>query len=148
MRKRPILAYAILVIGALASFVCYTRLSNLLPMREADAVTHTQATITEVVTPMIKKDQTGSDVASRVIFRFAASGKEIVGGMSVRDRDHAPAKGDTLSVVYLTARPQVFLPAEEYAQLPHQLTVLRALMIGFALAAMVLPFVVLGTAKS
>ncbi|MFZ8406837.1 hypothetical protein ACO1L8_14435, partial [Staphylococcus aureus] len=72
MRKRPMLAYAILVIGALASFLCYTRLSHVLPMRDPQAVTHAQATITEVVTPMIKKGQVPGDVVSRITFSFDA----------------------------------------------------------------------------
>lgn len=141
------IAYAVLILGALASFVCYTRLSALLPMKEEAAVTRTQATVTEVTTPMIKKGEVGSDVMSQVQLRFHAGGQEVEGGYRTIRGEAAPAKGGALEVVYLTKNPRVFLRGTEYADLPRQLTMLRVMMAVFALTAMILPFVILGAAK-
>lgn len=137
------LAYAILIIGALTSFICYTRLSTLLPMREEAAVTHTDARVTDVRTPMIQKGRTASDVVSEVSFTFHAVGQEIHGYYRTMRGEAAPAKHGTEPVVYLTRDPHVFLRAEAYKQLPQQLNILRVMMLVFALAAIILPFVVL-----
>jgi len=49
------LAIAILVVGSIAAFYCYTRLAELLPMSDATRIEKTNAVITKVVTPMVKK---------------------------------------------------------------------------------------------
>lgn len=143
MKGRNMLALMILVLGAGASFYCYSRLSELLPMSDAQAVTKTQAVITDVHTPMVKKGETGSDVRSGVHFRFSANGMDVVGGYAPRGREKAPAVGETVPVVYLNANPKVFLEQAVYADLPRQLTMLRVMMVGFAVVAMFLPFVVM-----
>ncbi|MFZ4541014.1 MAG: hypothetical protein ACOYNL_04280 [Rickettsiales bacterium] len=143
MRKRNMLAVLLLVIGAGASFYCYSRLAQLLPMSDPAAVTRTEATIVSVNTPVVKKGQTITDVVNDVRFMFTAGGKKIEGGYNLKDRTKAPEKGAKEPVAYLTARPQVFLRGAEYDTLPKQLGALRFMMWGFALAAMVLPFAVM-----
>ena len=140
MGKRNMWAVLILIGGAAASFYCYSRLSQLLPMSDADMVTKVEATITAVNTPMVKKGGTTSDVNNDVRFSFHASGKEYVGGYSIKGNDKAPATGATLPVVYYTSRPAIFLRQEEYDDLPRQLRALRIMMISFALIAIIAPF--------
>ncbi len=143
MKARNMLALAILVLGSVAAFYCYTRLAELLPMSRPDAVTRVEANITRVDTPMVKKNETVSEVTSHVKFSFEASGRTIEGGYSVRDMKHAPSKGDTTPIAYLTAKPEVFLRGADYDDLPRQLAALRWMMWGFALLAMIGPFVVM-----
>ncbi|MBX9726855.1 MAG: hypothetical protein K2X09_06280 [Rickettsiales bacterium] len=143
MRKRNMLAYAILIVGSIAAFYCYSRLAELLPMSDATMVEKTDARITEVITPMVKKGQSTSDVMSNVRFAFTVDGKTIEGGFSVKDREPAPKKGAVVPVAYRIDRPTIFLQAAEYDALPRQLSALRILMWGFALIAMVLPFFVM-----
>lgn len=143
MKARNMLALAILVLGSLAAFYCYTRMAELLPMSNPDAVTKTHAKIIAVDTPMVKKNETVSEVTSHVKFSFEAHGKTIEGGYLVRDMKKAPEKGAKEPVVYVTANPEVFLRVKDYEDLPRQLSVLRYLMWGFALAALVLPFAVM-----
>lgn len=141
------LAYGILIIGALASFYCYTKLSALLPMRDPAAVTHADAHITNVQTPMVKKGQSVSDVTSQVTFSFHVGERDYLGGYSVRHPQPLPKVGAAEPVVYVTQHPAIFLRAEEYKTLPRQLTALRWMIGIFAIAAMFLPFVVLGTGR-
>ncbi len=138
------IAYGILIIGALASFYCYTKLSALLPMRDAAAVTHADATITSVLTPMVKKGQNVSDVKSQVLFRFTVAGRDYIGGYNLSGAAALPDVGAVEPVVYLTRTPSVFLRKAEYDDLPRQLAVLRWMIGIFAVAALFLPFVVLG----
>lgn len=137
------LAYAILIVGSIAAFYCYSRLAELLPMSDATMVEKTDARITEVTTPMVKKGQNTSDVVSDVRFAFTVDGKKIEGGYSVRDRSKAPEKGAVVPIAYRVDRPAIFLQAAEYDALPRQLSALRIMMWGFALVAMVLPFFVM-----
>lgn len=137
------LAIAILVGASLAAFFCYSRLAQLLPMSDASLVEKTQAAITEVRTPMVKKGQSTSDVVNDVRFTFRVDGTTIEGGYSIKDRNKAPEKGMKLPIAYRIDRPQVFLRGPEYDDLPRQLRALRLMMWGFALAAMVLPFAVM-----
>lgn len=134
------LALAILVLGAIASFISYSRLNALLPMSDPSLVSHTDAVIRSVTTPMVKKNQTVSEVQSAIAFTFEVDGKAIDGGYSVTGRNNAPQKGETLPIAYLTANPHVFLRAEEYRDLPRQLKALRMMMIVFALVAIIVPF--------
>lgn len=143
MKKRNVLALAILVLGSVASFYCYTRMNELLPMSNPEAVTKTAAKITAVDVPMVKKGQSPSDALSDVRFAFKAAGKTIEGGYLVRDQKLAPEEGAKEPVVYLTKHPEIFLRAKDYDDLPRQLTALRWMMAGFALVAMVLPFAVM-----
>jgi hypothetical protein len=143
MKARNMLAIAILILASVAAFYCYTRLAQLLPMSDAARVEKTQATITEVHTPMVKKGQSVTDVVSDVRFAFTVDGKTITGGYTVQGRDAAPAKGTTLEIAYRVDRPAVFLRGDDYADLPHQLAALRWMMWGFALIAMVMPFAVM-----
>lgn len=140
MHTRNKAAIAILVLGAVASFYCYTRLNAILPMSNPDAVTKIDAVIAEVHTPMVQKNQTVSEVQNDVRFIFRVEGKTIEGGYTLKDRNAAPKAGAKETIVYLTKNPRVFLRAEEYNDLPRQLSVLRILMMVFALAAIVLPF--------
>ena len=140
MGKRNMLAVLILIGGAAASFYCYARLSHVLPMSVPDLVTKTEATITQVHTPMVKKGGTTSDVNNAVQFTFHAAGKTYEGNTSIRGRDKAPEAGTKLPVVYFTSRPDIFLQQAEYDDLPRQLRALRIMMIGFALAAIIVPF--------
>lgn len=142
MKPRNLLAIAILILGALASFYCYTRLGELLPMSDPASVTQTEARITEVTTPMVKKNQTPSEVTSEVHFAFTVAGKAVQGGYLVRG-EALPEKGAGVPIAYLSTRPEVFLRAKDYADLPRQLTALRWMMFAFALVAMVLPFAVM-----
>ena len=137
------LAYAILIVGSIAAFYCYSRLAELLPMSDATMVEKTDARIIAVTTPMVKKGQNTSDVVSDVRFAFTVDGRTIEGGYSVKDRNAAPKKGAVLTVAYRIDRPQIFLPLAEYEALPRQLTALRIMMWAFALIAMVLPFFVM-----
>lgn len=143
MKLRNILALLILVLGSVAAFYCYVRLADLLPMSNPDTVTRVQARIVAVDTPMVKKNQAVSDVTSHVKFAFEAAGETIEGGYLVRELKQAPNKGDKEPVAYLTNRPEVFLRAKDYDDLPRQLAALRWMMWGFALAALVLPFAVM-----
>jgi hypothetical protein len=79
MKPRNLLAIAILVLGSLAAFYCYTRLAALLPMSDATRVERGQARVVEVVTPMVKKGQGVSDSVSAVRLTFEASGRTIEG---------------------------------------------------------------------
>jgi hypothetical protein len=143
MKARNILALLILVLGSLAAFYCYMRLAELLPMSNPDAVTRAEAKIISVDTPMVKKNETVSEVTSHVKFAFKADGKTIEGGYLVRDLKHAPKKGDKEPIAYRTQRPEVFLRAKDYDDLPRQLAALRWMMWGFALSALVVPFAVM-----
>ena len=143
MKARNMLALIILVLGSVAAFYCYTRLAELLPMSNPDAVTRAEAKIISVDTPMVKKNETVSEVTSHVKFAFSAAGKTIEGGYLVRGIKEAPSKGDKEPVAYLTKRPEVFLRGADYDDLPRQLAALRWMMWGFALAALVLPFAVM-----
>jgi hypothetical protein len=140
MKGRNMLALIILVGGAVASFYCYTRLNQLLPMSDAAAVSKTEAHITAVNTPMVKKNQTVTEVKNDVRFAFTVHGKTYEGGYSIADRNKAPKMGAAEPVAYLTQRPDVFLRAAEYDDLPRQLKALRIMMWGFALIAMIAPF--------
>ncbi len=140
MGKRNILAVTILIGGTAASFYCYARLAQLLPMSDADAVTHVEATITKVSAPMVKKGENTSDVNNDVYFMFQAAGSDYTGNYSVRGYDKAPERNTKLPVVYYTSRPAIFLQQAEYDDLPQQLQVLRILMISFALVAIIAPF--------
>jgi hypothetical protein len=140
MRKRNMLAVLILIGGAAASFYCYARLSQLLPMGDKDMVTPTVATVTAITTPMVKKGGSVSDVTNDVRFAFHAAGKTYQGGYNVKGRDKAPEMGAIVHVVYYTSRPNIFLRQEEYDDLPRQLKALRLMMITFALIAIVAPF--------
>lgn len=141
------LAYGILIIGALASFYCYTKLAALLPMRDESAVTHADAQITSVQTPMVKKGQSVSDVTSQITFRFQVGERDYLGGYSVRHPQAVPEVGAAEPVVYVTRQPSIFLRAEEYKTLPRQLAALRWMIGIFAVIALFLPFVVLGTGR-
>lgn len=143
MKARNMLAIAILILGSIASFYCYARLNTLLPMSNPDAVTKANAVITAVHTPMVKKAQNTSDVMSNVTFHFTAQGQKIEGGYTLKDRSKAPEEGTKEPVVYLTKYPKIFLREEEYNDLPRQLSALRWMMAGFAIAAMLLPFAVM-----
>ena len=143
MKPRNLLAVAILILGSLAAFYCYVRMAELLPMSNPDAVTKTDAKIIAVGTPMVKKNETVTEVKNAVRFAFNAGGKTIEGGYSLRDRNAAPAMGAAEPVVYVTKRPEVFLRAAEYADLPRQISALRWMMWGFALIAMIAPFMVM-----
>jgi hypothetical protein len=79
MKPRNLLALAILVLGSIAAFYCYTRLAELLPMSDATQVERAEARVVEVVTPMVKKGQGVSDVRSAVRLTFEASGRTIEG---------------------------------------------------------------------
>lgn len=143
MKSRNMLAYTILIIGSIAAFYCYTRLAELLPMGDATLVEKAEAVVTDVTTPMVKKDQGTSDVASEVRFAFKVDGKTTEGGYSVRGHEVAPKKGEVVPVAYRTDRPEIFLRAAEYERLPRALSALRMMMWVFALIAMVLPFFVM-----
>lgn len=143
MKARNMLAYAILIIGSIAAFYCYSRLAELLPMSDAAMVEKAGAVVTDVTTPMVKKGQGTSDVMSDVRFAFTVDGKKIEGGYSVRDRDGAPKKGEVVPVAYRIDRPEIFTRAAEYESLSRELSVLRIMMWVFALIAMVLPFFVM-----
>jgi hypothetical protein len=140
MGKRNMLAVLILIGGTAAAFYSYSRLSQLLPMSDKDMVTHTQATITQVHTPMVKRGGTTSDVNNAVQFTFHAAGKDYQGHYTIRGRDKAPQMGAHVPVVYYTSRPAVFLQQTEYDDLPRQLRALRIMMIGFAMVAIIAPF--------
>lgn len=137
------LAYAILILGSIAAFYCYSRLSDLLLMRDATMVEKADAVITDVTTPMVKKGQNTSDVVSDVRFAFTVDGKKIDGGYSIKDRSAAPEKGGVVPIAYRIDNPKIFLHAAEYDALPRELLALRILMWAFALGAMVLPFLVM-----
>ena len=137
MKPRNLLAIAILVLGSLAAFYCYTRLAALLPMSDATRVERGQARVVEVVTPMVKKGQGVSDSVSAVRLTFEASGRTIEGGYSIKGRDAAPEKGAAVPIAYRIDRPEIFLPAAEYDALPTQLSALRWMVWIFALIAMI-----------
>lgn len=137
------LAYAILIVGSIAAFYCYSRLSDILPMGDASLVEKTDARVTKVTTPTVKTGQSVSDVASEVSFAFTVDGTTIEGSYTVKGRDAAPKKGDAVPVAYRIDRPEIFLRAAEYDGLPRELLALRILMWVFALGAMVLPFFVM-----
>lgn len=137
------LALAILVLGSVASFYCYTRLNAILPMSRPDAVTRAEAVIAQVRTPMVKKGQNTSDVVNEVAFHFTANGQKIEGGYSIKDRAKAPEPGAREVVFYRSDNPNIFLREAEYNDLPRQLTALRVMMVAFALIAMILPFAVM-----
>lgn len=137
------LAYAILIVGSIAAFYCYSRLSDILPMGDASLVEKTDARVTKVRTPMVKTGQSVSDVANEVGFAFTVDGSTIEGSYTVKGRDAAPKKGDAVPVAYRIDRPEIFLRAAEYEGLPRELAALRILMWVFALGAMVLPFFVM-----
>lgn len=134
------LAIAILVLGSIAAFYCYTRLAELLPMSDATRVERAEARVVEVTTPMVKKGQGVSDGVSEVRFTFEASGRTIEGGYSIKGRDAAPEKGAGVPVAYRIDRPEIFLRAAEYDALPRELSALRWMMWIFALIAMIAPF--------
>lgn len=137
------LAYGILVVGALASFYCYTRLAALLPMRDPTNVTEAQARVTKISQKTIQKSQVQSDVPATVDFQFTVQDHVYHGSYKVRATEKMPVPGDVEPIAYVTAAPNVFLRLDEYRRIPSQLTALRAMLAAFALAAMVLPFVVL-----
>lgn len=143
MKGRNMLAILILVLGSAASFYCYTRLNDILPMSRAENVARAEAVITEVRTPMVKKNQGSNDVVNHVRFAFEASGQNIEGGYNIKGRNNAPEKGTSEPIVYRTDNPRIFLREAEYLDLPRQLTALRVMMFAFALAAMILPFAVM-----
>jgi hypothetical protein len=143
MKPRNMLAILILIAASIASFTCYTRMNELLPMSNPEAVTKAAAKITAVEVPMVKKGQSTSDVLSDVRFTFEAAGNSITGGYLVRGMELAPKVGAKEPVVYLTKHPEIFLRAKDYDDLPRQLSALRWMMVGFALVAMVLPFAVM-----
>jgi hypothetical protein len=137
------LALAVLVIGAVAAFYCYSRLAELLPMSDASRVEKIDARITHVTTPMVKKGQGTTDVMSDVRFVFAAEGKTIEGAFRVKDRSKAAEIGATVPIAYRIGHPEIFLQAADYDALPRQLSALRWMMWGFALLAMIGPFAVM-----
>jgi hypothetical protein len=143
MKPRNLLAIAILVLGSLAAFYSYTRLAELLPMSDPMLVEQTEAVVTEVTTPMVKKGQGVSDGVSAVRFTFEASGRTIEGGYSIKGRDAAPEKGAAVPIAYRIDRPEIFLPAADYDALPRELAGLRWMMWIFALVAMIAPFAVM-----
>ena len=124
MAKRNMVAVMILIVGSMASFYSYSRLSQLLPMSDADRVTKTQATITQV--------------PDEVRFTFQAAGKEYTG--SYTRQDHDTTIGTKVPVVYYTSRPNIVLQQKEYDALPGELRMLRIMMFGFALTAVIAPF--------
>ena len=140
MKSRNLLAVLILIGGTAASYHCYTRLTQLVPMSNPEAVTKAEATITAIRTPTIKKGETTSDLKHNVHYRFQAGGKPYDGGYDVRGSDAVPDVGDMEHVVYYTKRPIIHLREAEYIDLPRQLGALRIMMLAFALAAIVLPF--------
>ena len=137
------LAYAILIVGSIAAFYCYSRLSDILPMGDASLVEKTDARVTELRTPTVKTGQSVSDVASEVGFAFTVDGTTIEGSYTVKGRDATPNKGDVVPLAYRIDNPKIFLHAAEYQGLPRELLALRILMWVFALGAMVLPFFVM-----
>lgn len=137
------LAYAILIVGSIAAFYCYSRLSDILPMGDATLIEKTDAHVTAVRTPMVKTGQSVSDVASEVAFAFTVDGKKIEGSFSIKVGEAAPKKGEAVPVAYRIDRPEIFLRGAEYDALPRELMALRILMWVFALGAMVLPFFVM-----
>lgn len=137
------LAYAVLIVGSIAAFYCYSRLSDILPMGDATLVEKTDAHVTAVRTPMVKTGQSARDVVSEVGFAFTVDGKTIEGSFSVTGGEAAPKKGELVPVAYRIDRPEIFLRAAEYEGLPRELMALRILMWVFALGAMVLPFFVM-----
>lgn len=141
--KRNMLAILILIVASIASFYCYTRLSDILPMSRVENVARAEAVITQVRTPMVKKNQGTSDVVSEVRFAFEAVGQKIEGGYSIKGREKAPEKGAAEPVVYRTDNPRIFLREAEYNDLPRQLTALRVMMVAFALLALIAPFAVM-----
>ena len=143
MDRRNRLAVAILIGGALASFLCYQRISELVPMSVPDMVTSTQATVTQVHIPMVKKGGTTGEATNTVRFTYQAAGKRYDGTMSIRDHDNPPEMGAKLPVVYFTRQPDIVLQQAEYDDLPRELRVLRILMIVFALTAIIAPFAVM-----
>lgn len=143
MKGRNVLALVILVVGAAASFYCYTRLNQLLPMQDESAVTRTTATVGELHIPLVKKGQSRSDVKSDVNFSFEVAGQTYHGSYSLKGADKAVTHGMSEPIVYLTQHPSIFLREAEYNDLPRQLHALRWMMMAFGLAAMLLPFAVM-----
>lgn len=143
MKGRFMIAVVVFIVGIVAAGYCYVRLQAILPMGDPQAVTAVQAVIQSVHTPMIKKGQNGSDSVSEVRFAFEVQGRSIEGAYTVKGRTAAPMQGAEEPVVYLTADPQVFLRAAEYQDLPRQLMALRVMMVVFALAALVVPAVLM-----
>jgi hypothetical protein len=137
------LAYAILIVGSIAAFYCYSRLSDILPMGDATLIEKTDARVMKVTTPMVKTGQSARDGASEVGFAFTVDGKSIEGSFSITGGEAIPKKGEAVPVAYRIDRPEIFLRATEYEGLPRELSALRILMWVFALGAMVLPFFVM-----
>jgi hypothetical protein len=133
--------YGLSILSIGAAFYCYMRLQHLTPMRDPARVTRANATITEVITPMVQKGQSTSDVVNQIRFRFEVDGHEVLGGYSLRDRSKAPEVGAVVLIVYLTARPSIFLQADAYASLPRQLMALRVMAVLFTVAAFALVIV-------
>ena len=143
MKSRNLLAIAILVLGSIAALYSYSRLAQLLPMSDPGRIETTQAVITDITAPMIKKGESSSDVASHVRLAFKASGRTITGGYTLTGREQVPEKNAHVDVAYRVDRPEVFLRATEYEELPRELSALRWMMWIFALIAMIAPFAVM-----
>jgi hypothetical protein len=139
MKGRFMLIVILFLAAAGAAFYCNYRLGQIAPMADAGAVVKTDAVITQVYTPMVKKNETTSEVVNQITFAFTVDGKEIIGGYELRDRNKAPELGTKEPVVYLAADPAVFLRAGEYEDLPRQLTALKVMRVLFGIAALGLP---------
>lgn len=138
MKGRFMLILVLFFCFAGASYYCSYRLGQIAPM-QTQPVVKTDATITQVYTPMVKKNETTSEVVNQITYAFTVDGREYTGGYELRDRNKAPELGAKEPIVYLASNPAVFLRAGEYDDLPRQITALKVMMWLFGLASLGVP---------
>ena len=146
MVVRVWMSIGLMCLLAFASLYLYNRMAELRQLQNPADRAEMAATISRVDTPMIQKGQSRSEGETRVEFDFTPAGSDakIHGAYSIAYPKEVPAVGDALQVTYLRVNPKIFVRSEELTGLPNEMRWMQWGMVLFGIAAMVLPFVLLG----
>ncbi|MBN8544324.1 MAG: DUF3592 domain-containing protein [Alphaproteobacteria bacterium] len=129
-----------------ASLYLYQRIPFMMELQNPAAREQAQATVTDVRTPTMKKNQRTSDLRTTVKFEFTVplSDATIHGAYEQYYKEDAPIVGEKVAVVYLRNHPQHFVREAELPKLANELRWSRIGMMLFGIAAVVVPFMILG----
>jgi hypothetical protein len=146
MVVRVWMSIGLMCLLAFASLYLYNRMAELKQLQNPADRAEATATITRVTTPMVQKGQSRSEVETRVEYDFTRAGSDakIHGAYSIAYPKELPSVGDAVQVTYLRVNPKIFVRNEELATLPNEMRWMQWGMVLFGVAAMVLPFVLLG----
>ena len=145
-RATRLIIYAVITLVVLCwlTWRAQEHVSMLRLFTEAREVATTEATVTEVTTPVLREGEANANLRARIELSYEVNGEAFGRTLMPELSDDLPEQGEKLTLTYLKRAPEQALMQSELEGLDDQISGMASFVFVMGLASLVVPFIIAG----